>query len=469
MANRPIIDIQVQDEAFKQFYAIFEQFTNKVEEQPAAWAKLGESMKAAGDGFGSGAMSAEEAMAAIMGTAVAVSEELHNAMKNQEGWNKATKDTHESLGKVDKVLGCIGKSMKEIGKFAIGFGMLGALGAFFALPDMARNAMNRGRSAAGMNVTPGEQGAFDTSMAPVLGDPKAFLQHIALMQQSPSGVIALSRLTHQPITSISGEDTDVLASRAVKGLHEFGRHHKGDLLSPALQGILLGQFSSHEALGLGNRSDTTINRAVSGATNPHLIPQFAQSHAQTRINAAAAVRFSQNWKTLEMSMMRALTPVMPELARYATELTGTVQTLLLDVFSPKNVAILKQDIGEFVHFLGSPAFMTDMQNFGKALEDMTTVILDMAHPLKSAKQAAKSLTVKGTRDYVTNTLFGGTMNLPSFSAYEKRKDEQHKADMLKHTKAIANAHTKPRAPAPYRHGQHNPMASDIMNQAHNAR
>jgi hypothetical protein len=79
MANRPIIDIQVQDEAFKQFYAIFEQFTNKVEEQPAAWAKLGESMKAAGDGFGSGAMSAEEAMAAIMGTAVAGSVDYAHA------------------------------------------------------------------------------------------------------------------------------------------------------------------------------------------------------------------------------------------------------------------------------------------------------------------------------------------------------------------------------------------------------
>src|SRR5664279_4788203 len=61
MANKSVIDIEIQDAAFKEFVALFEKYQSQLGKMPGQWGKVGEQTKKGVAGFGGAVESLGEA------------------------------------------------------------------------------------------------------------------------------------------------------------------------------------------------------------------------------------------------------------------------------------------------------------------------------------------------------------------------------------------------------------------------
>src|SRR5215471_5514521 len=51
MAAKPILDIEVNDESFRRYTALFDKYNQQLKKQPAAWQALNKTASGAGDAF----------------------------------------------------------------------------------------------------------------------------------------------------------------------------------------------------------------------------------------------------------------------------------------------------------------------------------------------------------------------------------------------------------------------------------
>ena len=124
MANKPIIDIEVKDETFRKFYDLFKEYSEKVEELPEAWKKLGDAMGGGLGKFNSLSKQSKDSMAIAAASATIIVEEIRKATHAQRQLHTATRHTHGAMKDLASSAAKVGKTLFGIGKFMFGFGGL---------------------------------------------------------------------------------------------------------------------------------------------------------------------------------------------------------------------------------------------------------------------------------------------------------------------------------------------------------
>ena len=173
MPVRSVLEVDVNDEAFQTFLATFDKYKAAVNELPGAWAKAGQETN-----------KTEFAFVDMASALMAQNELLHKSMQEStrlSNASHATASNWRTLARETKnVAGHITDATKQLLKWAslttVFSGLLGA-GGLFGIDRLAESAGNSRRSAQGLNLTIGEQKAFETEFGRVV-DPDQFLSGV---------------------------------------------------------------------------------------------------------------------------------------------------------------------------------------------------------------------------------------------------------------------------------------------------
>ncbi|MEI1392222.1 hypothetical protein, partial [Klebsiella pneumoniae] len=145
MANKPIINIDVNAEQFKAFYELYEQFESKVASMPKEWQQIDTSMRR------------------NAATAKSLASGIQSSTEAQRQFNIMAREGLHTMSKMAKEASNVGKAVFDIGKWLLKIGAIGGgiaglggiLGAI-SLRDLAQPAVTEQRGARGVGLTPGQ-------------------------------------------------------------------------------------------------------------------------------------------------------------------------------------------------------------------------------------------------------------------------------------------------------------------------
>lgn len=168
MAAKSIVEVEIKDGQFRDFYEMFQKYQKQLSDMPEDWKKV---VDAAGDGngemekFAKSAMSSKDFLmiAAIQADAISVA--MSNAISVQSKFNTKAKDGSIQMGRMAK----FSKEMhKDISKMSGIFLKIGALGASaMALPAAVFASTNvlagQNLQARGLGLKIGQTQAFEAN------------------------------------------------------------------------------------------------------------------------------------------------------------------------------------------------------------------------------------------------------------------------------------------------------------------
>lgn len=351
MANKPIINVDVNDAQFKAFYELFQEYQVRVENMPKEWATVNASMKQS------------------TATAGALTGGIKSATKAQEQFNSMARTSLATLTKMADKAESLGKSVFGIGKFllkigAIGGGIAGIGGILSAvsLRDLAHSAVQDQRGARGVGLSPGQYKAFGMDFGRFL-DP-SILSNVANAQNSYQGRVWLGMATGLNQAQVGSQGADQLSIQLAMRAHQWWEK------TPASQrteenlratGFTQSGLSLEDMRRLGN---TPISELMSARS------QYAQDQRSLNVGNGT----TQAWyefdrqitlagKTLETTLTNRLVALSPSLASFVKTLTQDAEILINEIFTPANLKSLESGIDELTSYLGSAQFKQDMRDF----------------------------------------------------------------------------------------------------------
>ncbi len=155
MTSRSIIDIDVRDQAFRDFQALFEKYQTQVDSLPGAWSKVDRAIK-----------STSNPIKQIGAIATGMNEKLKAAQTTQEKFRISAQATGKAFGVMASSTTKLASNIKDVtvnllrwaSLTSVFSGLLGA-GGLFGLNRLGEAAANSRREAQGLGISAGEHTA----------------------------------------------------------------------------------------------------------------------------------------------------------------------------------------------------------------------------------------------------------------------------------------------------------------------
>ena len=175
MAVKSIIDVDVNDEAFKNFQALYEKYQKALEKAPGTWAAATAEIQKQRKGFESIA-AALLAQNEIARRGIGETERGGHAAERSAGlWRSMAQSTKSVAANVKEATTSLLKWSALTGLIT---GLVGA-GGLYGIDRLALGVASTRKSALGLGLTFGEQKAFTTNFERLVADPAAFLHEAA--------------------------------------------------------------------------------------------------------------------------------------------------------------------------------------------------------------------------------------------------------------------------------------------------
>jgi len=393
VATKSVIDIEIKDQAFKEFLALFEKYQAQLKKMPGAWGKVGDATKNSAKGF-------EGATAALLKAADA----MNNLVKSQEKlnsnagkFNKHLKDSERSFSSITKKTAEIGKSvagttlnlLKWVG-VGSAFGLLGAAGGLFGLAGLATSASNTRRQAQELGVSPGQLKAANVNFGRY-GDVGGLL------------------------SGISGAQTD-LSKQWAFGASGLNANESSANLLPQILRKAAEVYKSGPAATAGQRLEVsgltqfgvTVQQArqYASLTKEEIElaeRRYKQDSAQLELNDKTLrrwqdldVQLGRSREKIENTFITLLEKLAPQIEVLSDKFAGAVESFLKNPKMGEYIDMFSKKIGEFAEYLASDKFKTDVNDFLKSVEDIARALSTLAKFINDMTD--DFLGVKGTRE-----------------------------------------------------------------------
>jgi hypothetical protein len=184
MAIKSVIDIEINQEAFKEFESLFAKYQSNLGKMPGQWGKVGSATSNTAKTFNEAADALVRAAEAMQGIANA----QDKVTKGQNKFNQFAQSTSKNFQEVSKSAIQIGKSvaattlnlMKWVG-IGGALGLVGGAGGLFGIGGLATSVGDTRKRAQGLGVTAGELKATETNFQRYT-DVNALLSNLASAQ-----------------------------------------------------------------------------------------------------------------------------------------------------------------------------------------------------------------------------------------------------------------------------------------------
>lgn len=356
MALKSIIDIDINDAAFRSYKAIFDRYEAALAKQPEAWAKVNKGID-----------SSKKSFEALVAAAVAQKGRLEMMAKAQEKADLLTRTTAQrwlDIARSTKsVAGHIAAAtaslMKWTGLTGVFTGILGA-GGLYGIDRLAATVAAGRRSAMGLGLGYGEQQAFETNFARIV-QPDQFLAGVNEALNDVTKRVALFGAGLTP-AQVAGKNTAEVAVELIPQLKRLADQFEGPALEQQIEARHLGQFVTLE--------DMRRLRAMS----PAEIQQLIEAYQRDRATFALGGDVQKKWQDFSTQMTRAgqtienvfvtgITPLVPGLQRLSAGVADVVKAFLGSPAVKHWIDVLGDGLESFAQYIGTPAFKSDVEEF----------------------------------------------------------------------------------------------------------
>ncbi len=361
-ADKPILEIEIDDAAFKGFQEKFGAYKAACAQMPEAWGKADSHASDLAAGF--------EAMVAKMAQANAAINDLAEGARQAGGEQLAAGQAWDRLRYGSKRIGAdIYHSTLSLAKWAgltTLFSSILAGGGLFGISRLAMGVSSRRTSAMGMGLDYGEAQSYGVNFDR-LGNASGMLAGFNAAMTSGEGQGALvSLLGPNADRRMAGKDAAGLIAEALPDIKRLVNNTDPRQLGNVLKARGLDRLGIdlNTAETIGRMSPSEINETIAGfhsdigSMNLTKENQLNWQNFETQIERAGAVvgnRFADN-----------LSHIAPGLTRLSAGLSDLVGVMLKDG-GPIDGWIKKANTGlmQFAGYIETRGFQTKVENFVK--------------------------------------------------------------------------------------------------------
>lgn len=380
MPNKPIIDIDINDKQFKDFYRLFQQYKDDLGEMPEDWKTINDHARKGMDAFSAVVGAMLESMTQAAGHAETLAENLKEATEAQKQFGHAAHAGEKGLKSMADHAKSIAKDIFGVGKFLFKTGAWGAGifgGLTFGYDKLAQSAVGTQRTARGLGLTTGQLRAFGTDLGRYTSP--GTLTAVANAKNSYLGRSMLGLATGLSPQQIMSTDAGTLAGRLLQ------REHQLWASTPAARRPTLAMLPQYKYLG-----QTTEDFYRSGAATPEEIRKAQQQYARDAATlnygnkpTDAFYAFSRQLalagQAIQTHLIKRLASLGPSLGHLMTTLGNSADILIDQIFTKSNMNAIASGIQTFAGYLGSDRFKSDVSNFVTNMEAMTSIISGFVH------------------------------------------------------------------------------------------
>lgn len=319
MANRSVIQVDVDDSKFKAFNALFAKYQAQLEKMPKQWAAVNAAQKAGGKEF----LNAATEAAKTADQASKIAKNMERVAKGQKEVNKGAKDSNIEFRKAAETTGRIAKNVANttfhLLKWVALGGVLGAATGMFGMDRLAGGASNTRRTAQGLGASPGQLKAARVNFGNYV-DSDSMLGNISSAQMDLSKRGIFARLGLDPSKSAG----DLMPELLPKLASEFKRGG--------------GSQQWAEATGLTNFASMSELKRLSGLPGGELAGAVGGyqkdsgalnvQDQQLRSMQLLTNQFDRAADQIENTFIRGLVPLAPALSSLSNSAAKAIETFM---------------------------------------------------------------------------------------------------------------------------------------------
>jgi len=383
MPLKSVVDIDVNDEQFRRFAALFEKYRDALDKTPGAWAEVGREQKGIGQHIRS-VVSALMAQAQLGRESAQAAETQSRSLRHHETlWKSISRSSGTTLR---NVLG-ITRSVLRWGVGLAGVGGIVGGASLFGLGRLAEDVSGRRNYALGSFTQIGQRRAFGLYAGRNLENSSGFLGDVAqaLHTIGPSRA-ALSTLG----VGTAGGTMDV-AQRALLRVQQLAKAQPAGAIGNLMQMYQLG------TLGLSERDVFRLRNL----SRQELLADIRRSRASAG-RFGLSDRTGQQWQNFQSQLgatwggvwtgiVKDLTRLTGPLTRVSQALGHAADTLLSSPELKKGLDEFAKGIDQFAHWLVSPGFQKGLDNFVSRIGTVAHILGftgSTLSPIGGAKAAA---------------------------------------------------------------------------------
>lgn len=369
MANKPIIPVEIDDERFRQFYELFQQYGADVEKMPDDWKALNESAAKAHEAVAGAAGVLIESFATASHHASDLAENLKKAGDAQKDFSIASGEGEGALKKMGKEAKELSDTLFGIGKYLMKIGVLGVgslVGSLFGIDKLAEGAVNNQRQARGLGMSTGQLRAFQTDLEPRYID-EGTLRSVADARNDLQKNIWLQKASGLSADQLNNTDAGSIAAQLAIKAHDWwagtpSSQHNVQFLQAT--GFPQSGISLDQMRQWGNTDRSELTRARDQYHTDASTLNVSDKNTDSLYDFMRDVKLAGS--NLETYFTNKLAQLGPSLGDFVTHLEKDAELLLNGVLTPDNLTKIQHGIESFAGYLGSDEFR---KSASEAVED----------------------------------------------------------------------------------------------------
>lgn len=321
MTVKSVIDVEVNDAAFKKFHALFQKYNEQVKKQGDAWNKVGDKIEDTSDTFSS--------IVKALFTWDQISKQLAKTEENQAVQSHKTESSWKNIAKYTRDSARnIGDNLRTIAKWTsigtVTSGLLGA-GSLFGLDRLAGTVASGRRASLGLGIGYGQRQAFNLNYGRVVdSDNLLFGVSEALHDVTKRRTLYGAGLSE---SDLKGKDTGQVSLALIQNLKKLADKTPENLLQQVISARGLDQFVSlQDMMRLRNTSAGELSgyRTQYGKD----AQSFALSDDTQKRWQNLSVQLGRAGDKIESVLVRGLEGLVDPLSELSDSVSDTIKSFL---------------------------------------------------------------------------------------------------------------------------------------------
>ena len=366
MTVKSIIDIDINDQAFKGFSALFDKYQAALAKSPAMWAAVNKEVLNQRKHFEA---IASEALAQRELTALTNKELQNNSReveKTERYWRGIARASSDVAGNIRDITRSL---LKWTAITGIVSGLVGA-GGLFGIDRLALGVASSRRSALGLGLGYGEQRAFSADFSRLV-DPDSFLAGVAGAKLDVTRRVGLfgAGLSAGEI----GGDTAQTGVALLQHLKQIADQTNPALYAQVISARRLDQFVSPE--------DLQRLRNTSPAEFRSLVARYGQDRSAFNLPPAVAAawqefttQMSRAGQGIENTFVKGLAPLAPGLTKLSESFEKVVRAFLGSPALERWIGTVDKALEKFAGYIGTDDFAQKVGSFVTGIGNLSEAI-----------------------------------------------------------------------------------------------
>lgn len=384
MTTKSVISIDVDDEQFKSFLGLFNQFQDKLGTMPEDWKKVGDAGKESTEAFAAITGALVGSMAEAAGHAKSIGSYLKEASKAQKEFGSASGEGAKHLKSMAASAKALGSEIFGIGKFLFKLGAIGIgsfAGGLFGLDKLGNSAVSNQRNARTLGLTTGQFRAFDTDLGRYVDQNT--LSAVANAQNDLVGRVWLARATGLSANAVQGTDAGTLSAQLALKAHDWwiNNPNANDQQHFAATGFAQAGLDYESVRRQGNTPRSELERGLSQYQRDSQNLNYGSGTVNALYEFTNKLRLAG--QALETKLSDKLSVLGPHLGDFITSLEKDAETLINGVLTPSNLKYLQDGLTTLANYLGSQDFKNDIKDLASGITGLAKGVrdaLNFLHP-----------------------------------------------------------------------------------------